>query len=71
LLAKDKAGAVISLNKHCYKAGEMINVIIVPDFETETLVGSLVLSRLDRDAKKLIPVGVQKEVSARGGRLNL
>jgi phospholipase A1 len=66
-LAKDNTGIVVSLNKRCYREGEIMSVLLIPDFETELLSGSLFLSRLNGEGTKVISIGQQKEVTARGG----
>ncbi len=68
LLVTAKPGVVVSTNKHHYKEGDTISVLLIPDSATEKLSGSLTLSRLGPDGKTMVAMtSLQKKVTVEGG----
>jgi phospholipase A1 len=60
-------GVVVSLNKRTYRPGETVHVLLIPDEETSSLSGSLILSRAHSNGAKLASLGSQQEIQFRGG----
>jgi hypothetical protein len=65
-LATDRAVVVVSLSKRVYRPGETIDGLIIADSETDTLFGSYMLSRMDENSRKMVPLGVQRQIEYRG-----
>ena len=67
MLALAKPGVVVSTNKRHYKQGDTIQVLMVPDVPTESLVGKVALMRVGADGKLADTPTLEKPVTVQGG----